>query len=258
MTLIRVALPLPLDRLFTYRLPDDALVPARGARVVVGFGRRRLVGFAIDAPEEAPEGVRLRRVERVVDAEPVLSETEWALAEWMARYYVAPLGLVLRLFYPAGSTGEVEDGRGGDGAPRRLHVLPAVDPGEPERENVLEALSRAPQQRRAWMAALELEAPIERNAFCDALGVSEGVVAALAARGLVALEEREVSLDPYAGGEALPDVAVEGPPSTGQRTFSDNAFAINLQRGTRLPLGRRCCRRRRRTLSRTLQKPLDQ
>ncbi|HET7693729.1 MAG TPA: primosomal protein N' [Gemmatimonadota bacterium] len=217
MTLIRVALPLPLDRLFTYRLPDDALVPARGARVLVGFGRRRLVGFAIDAAEEAPEGVRLRRVERVVDAEPVLSETEWALAEWMARYYVAPLGLVLRLFYPAGSTGEVEDGRGGDGAPRRLHVLPAADPGEAERENVLEALSRAPQQRRAWMAALELEAPVERNAFCDALGVSEGVVAALAARGLLALEEREVSLDPYAGGGALPDVAAEGAPSTGQR-----------------------------------------
>ena len=218
MTLIRVALPLPLDRLFTYRLPDDAPLPARGARVVVGFGRRQLVAFAIDAAEAAPEGVRLRRVERVVDAEPVLSETEWALAEWMARYYVAPLGLVLRLFYPAGSTGEVEDGRVGDGAPRRLHVLPAADPGEAERENVLETLSRAPQQRRAWMAALELDAPIERSAFCDALGISEGVVVALAARGLLALEEREASLDPYAGGGALPEVAAEGAPSPEQGT----------------------------------------
>src|SRR5688500_3159939 len=126
MTLIRVALPLPLERLFTYRLTADAPVPARGARVVVGFGRRRLVGFAVDATEKAPEGVRLRRVERVVDVEPVLSETEWALAEWMARYYVAPLGLVLRLFYPAGSTGEGEGGRGGDGGPRGLHVQAAV------------------------------------------------------------------------------------------------------------------------------------
>src|SRR5688500_12312287 len=197
MTLIRVALPLPLDRLFTYRLTEDAPVPVRGARVVVGFGRRRLVGFAVDTTEEAPEGVRLRRVERVVDAEPVLSETEWALAEWMARYYVAPLGLALRLFYPAGSTGEAEDRGTGDGAPRRLHVLPGADPGEAERESVLEDLSRAPQQRRAWMAALELDAPIERSAFCDALGVSEGVVSALATRGLLTLEEREVTLDPY-------------------------------------------------------------
>ena len=218
MTLIRVALPLPLERLFTYRLTPDAPVPARGARVVVGFGRRRLVGFAVDTTERAPEGVRLRRVERVVDVEPVLSETEWALAEWMARYYVAPLGLVLRLFYPAGSTGEAEDGQAGDGAPRRLHVLPAIDPGEAERESVLEALSRAPQQRRAWMAALELDAPIERSAFCDALGISEGVVAALAGRGFLTLEEREATLDPYAGGGALPEVAPEGEPSPEQQT----------------------------------------
>jgi primosomal protein N' (replication factor Y) len=218
MTLIRVALPLPLDRLFTYRLTDDAPAPVRGARVVVGFGRRRLVGFAVDTTEETPAGVRLRPVERVVDAEPVLSETEWALAEWMARYYVAPLGLVLRLFYPAGSTGEAEDGRDGDGAPRRLHVLPVADPGEAERERVLATLARAPQQRRAWMAALELDAPIERSAFCGALGVSEGVVSALAARGLLTVEEREAALDPYGGSGALPEVAAEGEPSAEQRT----------------------------------------
>jgi primosomal protein N' (replication factor Y) len=236
MTLIRVALPLPLERLFTYRLADDVAVPARGSRVVVGFGRRRLVGFAIDAVEEAPEGVRLRRVERVVDSEPVLSETEWALAEWMARYYVAPLGLVLRLFYPAGSTGEAEDGRTGEGAPRRLHVLPAADPGEAEREGVLEAMARAPQQRRAWTAALELEAPIERSAFCEALGVSEGVVAALAAKGLVRLEEREVTLDPYAAGGALPDVAAEGEPSAEQRTAIEAIRAALTEPGRSEPL----------------------
>ena len=37
----------------------------------------------------------MRNPELQPDAEPVLSETEWELAEWMARYYVAPLGLVL-------------------------------------------------------------------------------------------------------------------------------------------------------------------
>jgi primosomal protein N' (replication factor Y) len=135
----------------------------------------------------------------------------------MARYYVAPLGLVLRLFYPAGSTGEASDGWAGDGAPRRIHVLPVDDPGEAERAEVLEALARAPQQRRAWTAALGLDAPIERGAFCQALGVSEGVVAALAARGLLRLEEREVALDPYAAGGALPEVAAEGEPSPEQR-----------------------------------------
>jgi primosomal protein N' (replication factor Y) len=216
MALIRVALPLPLDRLFTYRLDEDLPSPARGARVVVGFGRRRLVGFAVETTDVEPEGVRLKRIQSVLDAEPVLSETEWALAEWMARYYVAPLGLVLRLFYPAGSTGEADDGEGQHGAPRRLHVLPADEPGAEERAATLAALARAPQQRRVWLAALELEAPIEQVALCDALGVSTGVVAALAAKGLVRVEEREMTLDAYGAAGALPEVAPEGEPTPEQ------------------------------------------
>ncbi|CAN5887350.1 primosomal protein N' [soil metagenome] len=215
MTLIRVALPLPLDRLFTYRLDVGVPVPSRGARVVVGFRRRRLVGFAVGGTEEEPEGVRPKRVERVLDAEPVLSDTEWALAEWMARYYVAPIGLVLRLFYPPGSTGEAEEGDGSGGAPRRLHVLPAGGLGDQEREAIASALARAPQQRRVWSATLELDEPVEQAALCDALGVSAGVVAALAGKGLVRVEEREVALDPYGEGGRL-TVADEGEPTREQ------------------------------------------
>jgi primosomal protein N' (replication factor Y) len=218
MALIRVALPLPLDRLFTYRLGDDQAVPARGSRVEVSFGRRRLVGFAVEPARSAPPGVRLRPIRQVLDPEPVLSETEWALAEWMARYYVAPLGLVLRLFHPAGASGEVEgeEGGGRPGAPARLHVLPAERAGEAEGGAIEAALARAPQQLRVWRAAVELTEPVEQAALCAELGVSPGVVAALAARGLVRVEEREVRLDPYAGEDALPGVAAEGEPTPAQ------------------------------------------
>jgi primosomal protein N' (replication factor Y) len=221
MALIRVALPLPLDRLFTYRLDEELRAPARGARVVVAFGRRRLIGFAVETTEIEPPGVRLKRIQRVLDEEPVLSETEWALAEWMARYYVAPLGLVLRLFYPAGSTGETRAGEAAVGAPRRLHVLPAALPSPAEREATEVALARSPQQRRLWWATLELEAPVEQAALCESLGISPGVVAALAAKGIVRVEEREVALDPYGAGGALPEVAVEGDPTPEQRAVID-------------------------------------
>jgi primosomal protein N' (replication factor Y) len=219
MALIRVALPLPLDRLFTYRLDDGLRAPARGARVAVTFGRRRLVGFAVETAELEPPGVRLKQIQQVLDEEPVLSETEWALAEWMARYYVAPLGLVLRLFYPAGSTGEIEGADAAPGgAPRRLHVLPAAPAGRAEREATENALARAPQQRRLWRATLELDAPVEQAALCEALGISPGVVAALAQKGFVRVEEREMALDPYGAGGALPEVAAEGEPTPEQRS----------------------------------------
>ncbi|CAN5316180.1 primosomal protein N' [soil metagenome] len=211
MKLVRVALPLPVHQQFTYEVPDGH-VPARGTRVVVGFGRRRMVGFAVAAAERAPEGVRVRPVKEILDHEPVLSDTEWQLAEWMARYYVAPLGMVLRLFFPPGGTFSVREEESAEAAApvERLHVLPVgrMDSGAVAAAE--KALARAPEQRRAWEAARALKAPVERAEFCAAHGVSPGILRALAARGLIRLEPRVVTRDPHAGGAELPDVGVEG------------------------------------------------
>jgi primosomal protein N' (replication factor Y) len=213
LTLFEVALPLPLHRRFTYRLEGDQTIPAPGARVVVGFGRRRLVGFAIGPVEQAPEGVRVRPILEVLDAGPVLSETEWRLAQWMARYYVAPLGLVARLFYPPGATYSVGEGAPGRAAraPERLHVLPVAELDSASEAATREALGRAPAQRRVWEAARALDAPVERSVFCDAVGVSSGVVRAVAQRGFVQVEPRPVTRDPYRTPQALTAVEEEGP-----------------------------------------------
>ncbi len=47
-----VALPVPLERLFTYAVKD--VVPSIGARVLVPFGGQRLVGVVIRVHAEAP------------------------------------------------------------------------------------------------------------------------------------------------------------------------------------------------------------
>lgn len=219
MRLIEVALPLPLHRTFTYRLPPDAPTPPPAGRVVVGFGRRRIVGFAVGTAESAPEGVKVRPVLEVVDEEAVLSETERALADWIARYYLSPPGLALRLFFPPGSTYAVREGAEAEVARpvERLHVLPVGAVDRSDEEAALAALSRAPAQRAAWEAARRLEAPVEQALFCDEIGVSSGVVRALAERGLVELESRPVARDPYATGAGpMPVSGEEGPPTSAQ------------------------------------------
>ncbi len=230
--LVDVVLPLPLGQRFTYRLPEGAPEPPRGARVAVVFQRRRRVGFAVGKPERAPVGVRVQPVERVLDAEPVLSDSEWNLAEWMARYYVAPLGLVLKLFYPPGAL-EPGGAPGAGPAPalERLHVLPlSLDPAA--RERAREALARAPAQRRVLEAALVLAAPVEQTALCDELGVSPAAVRALAERGLVRVEPRPVTRDPLAGDGALPAAAPEGAPTPAQaEALTAVAAALEAARG---------------------------
>ena len=94
-----VALPVPLDRLFTYAVREGQ-VPRRGARVIVPFRNEKLIGVVVALGVAGPADVEVRFLESVLDDEPLLSEQLLALAEWMAQYYLAPLGEVLRGMLP--------------------------------------------------------------------------------------------------------------------------------------------------------------
>jgi primosomal protein N' (replication factor Y) (superfamily II helicase) len=93
-----VVLPVPLDRAFTYKLKevDD---PPVGGRVVVPFRNEKLIGVVTRLHDEAPP-VQARLIEAVLDQEPILSAQLMELASWMAQYYLAPLGEVLRSMLP--------------------------------------------------------------------------------------------------------------------------------------------------------------
>ncbi|HEX8713834.1 MAG TPA: hypothetical protein VF730_18310, partial [Terracidiphilus sp.] len=94
-----VALPVPLDRTFTYALREEQL-PRRGSRVIAPFKNEKLIGVVTAAETKAPPDVEVRYLEAVLDEEPLLGEHLLALAEWIAQYYIAPLGEVLRAMLP--------------------------------------------------------------------------------------------------------------------------------------------------------------
>ena len=94
-----VALPVPLDRTFTYAVRQDQF-PQRGARVIVPFKTEKLIGVVTSLSDAAPVDFEARYLEAVLDDEPLLSDNLLKLAEWMAQYYLAPLGEVLRGMLP--------------------------------------------------------------------------------------------------------------------------------------------------------------
>jgi len=94
-----VALPVPLDQLFTYSV--NGVVPVVGARVLVPFSGQRLMGVVVRVHEDAPvEGFEIKPVQQVLDDAALLPEELMKLAVWIAQYYVAPLGEVLRGMLP--------------------------------------------------------------------------------------------------------------------------------------------------------------
>jgi len=96
-----VAIPLPLDIAFTYRVPNG-LSPVVGGRVLVPFRQQRMSGVVTDLHDRTPS-VQTRAVLRVLDSTPILGEDLLRLGKWIADYYLAALGEVFRTMLPLGA-----------------------------------------------------------------------------------------------------------------------------------------------------------
>src|SRR5271168_4075955 len=94
-----VALPVPLDRVFTYSVNDEAEPPAVGCRVIVPFRNEKLTGIVTRVHEEQPP-VEAKPIVAVLDAAPLLDHDLMELAAWIGNYYIAPLGEVFRSMLP--------------------------------------------------------------------------------------------------------------------------------------------------------------
>ena len=101
-TVVRVALPLPLPRLFDYlpptgSRPDSSWV---GRRVRVPFGRGEQVGLVVEVGPPAADAPELKAVIDLLDAAPLLGGELLETLRFCARYYHAPLGEVLASAVP--------------------------------------------------------------------------------------------------------------------------------------------------------------
>ena len=173
----RVVIPATVDRPFDYAVPahlDGALRPGR--RVVVPFGRRTLTGFVLDlqgASDVAPG--RLRSILSLAPEPAPLPPAVLELCLWAARYYQAPIAEVLKAALPPATVGE------SNGVPTRQWVVPEAVAAPPE------DLTR--RRRELWQALCDLgPAPVAEAVA--ALATTRSTLLALAAAGLVRLEER--------------------------------------------------------------------
>ncbi len=101
-TVLKVAVNVPLSREFDYLPPGDGTPPAAGCRVRVPFGRRNEIGLVLGhAAESALPAAKIRRVNEVIDASPVVGAAELRLIRFTSDYYHHPIGEVVAAALPA-------------------------------------------------------------------------------------------------------------------------------------------------------------
>lgn len=103
MTYIDVIVPLPLQGVFTYSVPDSMKDEVDiGCRVIVQFGKKKYYAAIIHhIHEDKKFETEIKEIISVLDKYPVVLPEQLQFWEWIASYYMCTLGEVMKAALPA-------------------------------------------------------------------------------------------------------------------------------------------------------------
>ena len=215
---VDVILPLPLDGVFTYSVPASMEGQVqRGFRVLVPLGRNKTyVGVISDIHDKAPEGYQTKDILQVLDVSPVLLDSQLKLWQWIADYYMSPLGEVYKAALPSGL--KAEDGF----RPKTELYIRLTDKFKNEQalHVALNMLQRAGKQLTAFVDYLALShwdtlsgqtcqepvVEITRDELINSSHASLQTLNALVKRGLLETYELEVGRLNHGGDPHLENI----------------------------------------------------
>lgn len=181
-SILRLALPSPLRRLFDY-LPPRGLDPCRlqpGVRLRVPFGRREIVGVLVELADssQVPED-KLRPALAVLDREPPMPAHLLELCRWTAQYYQHSLGDTLSWALP----NLLRQGEPAEARVQRFWLaVPGARLDDPR-------LARAPRQRQA-LQTLQQHPHGVLHELLSQLDINKDSLDLLVEKGLATLESR--------------------------------------------------------------------
>ena len=203
MYFVDVILPVPLEGLFTYGLPEQwAAQVTMGVRVLVPLGKsKHYIAMAVRVHQTEPQ-VKWKNIEQVLDDKPVLRQEQMRLWQWISDYYMSPIGDVFKAAMPSGM--KTEEGY----RPRTETFLDLAEKWRSEQNLhlALDMMRRAEKQRKVFETFLTmtgwdqiegsvLQGQIEelsRDELMNATHCTAAVLKSLIDRGFLMTYEREV------------------------------------------------------------------
>ncbi|ABS47100.1 MULTISPECIES: primosomal protein N' [Yersinia pseudotuberculosis complex] len=224
MSVVQVALPVPLARTFDYRLDSAMACPVVGARVSVPFGKRKAIGIVVGLSDTSTFPLeQLKTIDAILDNHSLFPPSLWRILCWATEYYHYPIGEVLFHALPI----LLRQGRPAQSAPLWQWFVT-----EQGRATPPESLKRAPKQQQA-LAAL-LQKPVYRHQVNE-MALTESALQALRSKGLIDLRAQEATTTDWRHsfsvlGERL-RLNTEQATAVGAIRSEDNQFAAWLLAG---------------------------
>lgn len=156
---VDVILPLPLPGTFTYSVPQEfngTIVP--GCRVTVPLGKNKSYTALVSTlHDNEPDSYTVKPIKEVLDETPIVLESQIKLWEWISRYYLCSMGDIYKAAIPQGLKGEFK--------PRTEQRVRLTARCRDEKgiNLLLQALGRAPRQKRLLATYLQMATPFDNN-----------------------------------------------------------------------------------------------
>ena len=100
---VQVILPLKIDGVYTYSVPDNFYNEIEiGKRVLVQFGKHKIYTAIIIAFDNKKPNFFTKPIIDVLDEKPIVNSYQLLIWEWISRYYLCPLGEVMKAALPYG------------------------------------------------------------------------------------------------------------------------------------------------------------
>ncbi len=99
-----IVLPVPIARLFTYRVPKEWQEKVKvGQRVIVPFGQKKIhTGIVVTIHHQPPKDYEAKYILELLDEHEVIYAPQFQLYQWIADYYLCTMGEVVNAALPSG------------------------------------------------------------------------------------------------------------------------------------------------------------
>jgi primosomal protein N' (replication factor Y) len=183
----QVILPLSRFKSFTYRVPDRLSESIRpGTFVTVPFRKTRRTGVVSEIRDTSPFTGPLKSILGPAGEPFSLPAELWHTLEWMSRYYLTPLGMVLKGALPLGFSQDV-------GIRRQTFV--SITPAG--RDALKSWPDRAPAQKAVLELLASQELPVTVASLATVSAAPHALCRRLESRNLVRMESAELIADPF-------------------------------------------------------------
>lgn len=188
----QIALPLPLEQLFTYAIPKD-LIPylQAGMRVKVPFGRGRTqIGICIEiVPKIKKTKFQIKNIIEIIDKDSVINPEMMKLAEWMSQYYRSSLGECLEAMVPSFLR---QKNLSKTISYIKITCIEKID------EYLETVQTRSPLQSRVLKLVQEFNGELTAKCIQNKLGITSSAIKTLIKKNMLSEKKEIQNIDPIA------------------------------------------------------------